>query len=291
MKGVLAITIVLSTGALVIGPVLAHGAQPDPNAPVQGQHHKPPEKPPTKPPTKPPSKPPVKPPVNRPPNRPPNQPPIIRPPNRPPTQPPVNRPPNRPPTQPPVIQPPNRPPQNWPVRRPRPGQEVIQPNRNWRQNWNHTYHRSTYFTINIWSPTTFGYGGRTLRWDPDSWQYYVEDSLVGLIYRSERMSNSLRETFERQMNRGGMQNLRGAMIAKDRIQRMDEGLEHLRASVGYFGQADLQESVIDVLSRAQEVSDSFYRYPNLRLIVRDDWEDLQFELSELARYYNVQGIR
>ncbi len=280
MKGVFAFTVGVSIGALTVGSLLAQVTQQDPKAPVQGQHHKPPEKPPVKPPTKPPTKPP---------SRPPTRSPVNRPPNRPPDQPPVNHPPtNRPPINRPPV---NQPPQNWPIRRPRPGQEVIQPNRNWRQKWNHTYHRSTYQTINIWSPTTFGYGSRTLRWDPDSWQYYVEDSLVGLIYRSERMSNSLRNTFENQMNRGGMQNLRGAMSAKDRIQRMDEGLEHLRAGLGYVSQSDLQEATIDVLSRTQEVSDSFDRYPNLRLIVRDDWEDLQYELSELARYYGVRGIR
>lgn len=283
MKGVLAITIGLSLGALTVGPVLAQVMHEDPKAPVQGQHHKPPEKPPTKPPAKPPSKPPVRPPINRPPDRPPTQPPVNRPPNQPPTQPPKVRPPYRPPV--------NQPPQNWPVRRPRPGQEVIQPNRNWRPIRNHTYHRSTYVYINIWSPTTFGYGTRTLQWNPDSWQYYVEDPLVELVYRSERISNLLRESFERQINRSGMLNLRGAFEARDRIQRMDESLEHLRAGMGYVSQYDLRDATMDVLSRAQEVSDSFYRNPNLRLVVRYDWEDLQYELSELARYYGVQGIR
>jgi hypothetical protein len=196
----------------------------------------------------------------------------------------------KPPTRPPVVrqhvqQPPQR--TDW---RPRPGQAVIQPNRNWRPDRSHQYNSSIYISINIWNSTTFVRGGRTQSWNPSVWHYWVEDSLVEIVYRSERMSNALRESFERQMNQRGLRSSRGGQDAWDNVQRMDESLEDLRAQLGWVSGSDLRESVRNVLWNAQHVADSFNRHPQLRRLVQYDWMDLQYELNELARYYGAPRI-
>ncbi|MFI5386006.1 MAG: hypothetical protein ACHQ50_07780 [Fimbriimonadales bacterium] len=167
---------------------------------------------------------------------------------------------------------------------------MIPPNRNWTPN-RHNFHNPIYISIDIWAPTRFGYGGSTYEWNPSAWQYWMDDSLMEIVYKSERMSNSMRDSFERQMSQNDLRSSPGGQTAWDRVQRMDESLEKLRSQAGYFPESVMRESAIETLSLAQQVANSFNRHPNLRYLVSDQWDDLQFELNELARYYGEPTIR
>jgi len=237
--------------------------------------------------------------------RPPQNPPAQSPPNRVRTRPSQNPPPTSRPAQPPIDRrsqnPPSRPTNdrsgnwsppsqsNW---QPRPGQIVIPANRNWRPNTGHSYNSSVYISIDFWAPTSFGYGGNNnYQWDPSVWHYSVEDSLMELVYRSERMSNALRDAFERQMTQSGMRSSRRGQAAWDRVQRMDESLERLRSETGSVSEAEMQGSALEALSLAQQVSNSLNNDPDMMAMVRYQWGDLQFELNEMARYYDEPAIR
>ena len=152
----------------------------------------------------------------------------------------------------------------------------------------HTYNRSIYISIDIWAPTTFGRNGNNYRWDPSNWHYSVEDSLMQLVYRCERISNSLRASFEGQ---AGQRDSSGGQNAWNRIQRMDESLERLRSEMGSVSESEMQGSAVESLGLAQQVANSLNRSPDLMDSVRYDWNDLQFELNELARYYGEPAIR
>jgi|GEM_PF-1828190 len=244
---------------------------------------------------------------NRQPTRPGNQtgqrpavrPPVSRNPIRPPVNQPVRQQPNpvrNPPSQRPPVRPPVRPYQGGSARgeasfHPRPGQQIINPNRNWVPNVGHRFNTSIYLSINIWNRATFGNQQHVYDWDPSVWRYSVEDSLMDLVYVSERTSNTLRTSFELQVSQDNQTELSGVKMALDRIQRMDESFQRLRSETGSVSEAEMQTSVVESLALAQQVSRSFSRHPNLLQLVRYEWSDCLFEFNELARYYGEPGIQ
>ncbi len=168
---------------------------------------------------------------------------------------------------------------------------IIQPHRNWRPNRNYRFHNQTFINFNFWSPTTFGYGNQYRTWSPGACQYWVEDSLVENVVRAERFSNSMRANLESQVRRGGYQSDAGVQNAISRVQRLDEALEQLRANLGYVSDAGLRDQTNEVLALGQAVSTTFQRSPDFRQVAGYDWDDLSFQLNELARYYDLSEIR
>lgn len=262
MKRFLILAIGLTTSFAGAAPIPGHSGD------SRQHHHQNPPEPPKKP---------TRPPVHGHPVRPIHQP---------------TRPPFSHPTLPPVLtlndgyRPPSKS-GNW---RPRPGQVVIIPNHDWRPT-NHRFHNTTFIAFNIWSPGQFGYGAQTLNWNPNGWQYWVDGTAVELVVRSERLSNAMRASFERQASRNGLRDDRDGQETWDRVQRLDEALERVRAGLGYVSRDDLQESVGEALSRAQDVSDALYQSPRTRRMIADEWEDLLFEMNEMARYFDQTAIR
>jgi len=227
-------------------------------------------------------KPPVRPPVNQHP---------VRPPVNPPTKHPANPVRHRPSERPPVQGNPWQVGQNQGDFHPRPGQIVIAPNRNWAPNEGHRFNSAIYVSIDIWSTTTFGNDGHRYDWDPSAWHYSVEDSLMDLVYVSERTSNTFRASFEQQMTQNGLRSSPGGQLAWDRVQRMDESLERLRSETGSVSEAEMQASAVESLALAQQVANSLNSNPDLMQLVQYEWNDCLFEFNELARYYGEPGIR
>ncbi len=176
------------------------------------------------------------------------------------------------------------------MRDPRPGQIIILPNRNWIPNRTHVYNSAAYSGINVWAMDSFSYRGKSRSWDPTSWEYAVEDSLMTLVYRSERMSQALRTSFNRQMGRGNQNYSPNTQVAWDRVQRLDDSLQRLRANTGYSTQSDMRSSVQNSLAIGRQLGDTFYRDSYLRSMVQYEWQDLLFGLNELGRYYGERPL-
>ena len=220
-----------------------------------------------------------------------------------PNRPPQNRPPTRPPTRPsnqgnwlrPQPHPNQRPiydGYNYPrIHQPRPGQIVIPRNRYWYPNQNYQFSRPQYSNLNYWQSSTFIYSGQTRRWNPAAWRYAIDDSLMEIIFRSERISNSMRASFESQASRSDIRSSLDGAKAWNRIQRLDQGLEKLRYETGNVDERDLSSAVLDVLSLGRVLATTINRDNNVRRMVSGDWNDLQYELNELARYYGESIIQ
>ncbi len=176
------------------------------------------------------------------------------------------------------------------MRAPRPGQQVIMPNRFWVPNRTHVYNSGVYVGLNIWTMSSFNYRGVSRSWDPSNWNYAVEDSLMTLVYRSERMSNALRNSFDRQMNRNGRGSSQNSQAAWNRIRQLDESLQKLRADIGYVSQNSLRYSALNSLAIGRDLGNIFYRDSFLRGMVQYEWQDLLFELNELGRYFGERPL-
>ena len=142
-----------------------------------------------------------------------------------------------------------------------------------------------------WSPAANGHLGPATNRRVTLPRDWVADSLIAIVYRSRRMSTALRHSFERQVIRNGLRSSPGGQGAWVRVQRLDESLARLRSETGYVPQSAMQKCVIDVLEPARQVANSFNRHPNLRQLVSGEWDALQSELNELARYCGEPGIR
>lgn len=175
---------------------------------------------------------------------------------------------------------------NWTENRPRYGQVVLLGNSDWSPNYSHRYNSSIYLGTNVWAVSSFPYGGEVVRWSPSTWHYWVGDSLMTIVYRSERMSNSLISSLEGKVTRDGLAATAGGQRAWDRLQTLDQALEKLRSETGNVSDVEMRDGANDALSCAQQVVRSFNAHPNLQALVRYEWDDLHFELNELARYYN-----
>jgi hypothetical protein len=170
------------------------------------------------------------------------------------------------------------------------GNVFIQPNRNWAPHNDHRFNSSVFLNIDVSQPSTFLYAGQTRRWDPSVWTYRVDPALSASVYRTERMSNSMRQAFEQQMTDQDLRSEPGGQSAWDRVQRLDESLENLRSQTGLVSDQVLGNSALVVLSRARRVASSFNHHPDLHQLVQYQWDDLKFELNELAGYYGQPAI-
>ena len=112
----------------------------------------------------------------------------------------------------------------------------------------------------------------------------------GVIDRTERESNALRASFERDFRRYDLDRLPRFDAAKRDIQRMDEAFERLRAVADdrkpRAGVRELQTTI----ERARTVDRLFVRNPNIRDTVRYQWRDLRGDINNLARIYDVPGL-
>jgi hypothetical protein len=173
---------------------------------------------------------------------------------------------------------------------PRAGQVVIPAHRNWTPVRHHPYHFKDYSTIDIWAVVTFGYGGQVFTWNPGAWHYWIEPSLMRIVFRCERISYDLRTSFEQQMTQTGLRTTRGGQTAWNRVGQMDDAFEKLRSQAGYVPDGTMEEYANDAIDQAQLVEKSFNRHPDFRNLVPNQWDDLTFEVNELARYYGVNGL-
>ncbi|MDR3688290.1 MAG: hypothetical protein P4L46_02845 [Fimbriimonas sp.] len=114
---------------------------------------------------------------------------------------------------------------------------------------------------------------------------------MDIVYVSERTSNTLRTSFEHQMDQEGLRSSSSGQQTLERVQRLDESLERLRSQTGNVSESEMQGSAVEVLALAQQVANAFNRYPDLLQLVQYEWADCLFELNELARYYDEPGIR
>ncbi|AIE84152.1 hypothetical protein [Fimbriimonas ginsengisoli] len=111
-----------------------------------------------------------------------------------------------------------------------------------------------------------------------------------LVDRTERESNSLRATFERDFDRYDLDRYNRADRAKDRIQRLDESLERLRRIADDRTPRAGREEMREVLSRARVVDEIFERNHGIHRLVRGQWARLRRDLNELARLYDLGSV-
>lgn len=120
------------------------------------------------------------------------------------------------------------------------------------------------------------------RWNPND----VRD----MIDRTERESNTLRHTFEKDFDRYQLGPINRAERAKDRIQKLDESFERLRFVADEASPRHGRKPMRDIVRYGNDVNRIFLRHPEIRETVRGQWWSLRDDINALARIFHVPTI-
>lgn len=109
------------------------------------------------------------------------------------------------------------------------------------------------------------------------------------VNRTERLSNTLRNGFEREIRDYGWAKLRAGTEAKLRVRRLDESMETLRREASDKHPLRGRDTVVAVVSRARAVDAIFRAHREFSSTERLRWRRLKTEINALARIYDVRS--
>lgn len=115
-------------------------------------------------------------------------------------------------------------------------------------------------------------------------------SLRGLVDRTERESNALRNSFERDYNKYRLNRLPAGERAKENVQELDESFERLRGEVDDRNPARGRDEMRKVLRQAEDVDTIFGNHPEIVAVVRGQWRTLREDINRLAQHYGLPGL-
>ena len=107
------------------------------------------------------------------------------------------------------------------------------------------------------------------------------------VVRTERLSNTLRNGFEREIRDYGWAKLKAGTEARLRVKRLDESLERLRSEASDKRPLRGRDTMAVTVARAREVDTIFRRHPEFSSSERLRWRRLKAEINALARTYDV----
>lgn len=114
--------------------------------------------------------------------------------------------------------------------------------------------------------------------------------IITISRRAERNSNELRRVFEARKDKGAIGGV-SAEIAENRIQKLDETMEHLRrAAETTKNVSSLRNEVSDALNAASQVQPVLARHPDYRTKIANRWRTLKRDLNRLAGSYRLGRV-
>lgn len=111
-----------------------------------------------------------------------------------------------------------------------------------------------------------------------------------LIDRTERESNALRNSFERDYNRYNLNRLPAGERAKENVQQLDQAFERLRDVADDKNVAKGRNEMQRVVREAQDVDRIFTNHREISSVVRGQWNNLRGDINQLARIYGIGGL-
>lgn len=124
---------------------------------------------------------------------------------------------------------------------------------------------------------------RVVVWHPDR-------NLRTIIDRTERESNALRNSFERDYNKYRLNRLPAGERAKENVQEMDQAFERLRGFADDANPARAREQMRAVVRQSNDVDTIFGNHPEITAFVRGQWRNLREDINRLAHIYGIDGL-